>query len=383
MTVQLGRRSIPVFRPAISEEEIDMVTTVLRSGWIGPGPRVAEFERSFATSVGATHAVSTCSGTAALRAALLGAGVQRGDEIILPSFSYISAFQVLLSLGAVPVFADIESTTLTLDPSDVARRLTPRTRGILTVHHGGQLCDVDGLATLADAHGLWVIDDAAHAAGARYGGRPVGSLARATCFSFGAVKNLTTGDGGMVTTNDGELARRIAAYRSLGLDNDTWARYSEGNTGSQRWAYNVDGIGDRLHMNDIAAALGLVQLRRLHALNAVRRALVQRYETALENESAFSSIRPRPGSDPSWHMYTVLMDEAIRDRFVDSMREQAISVGVHYYPVHLYQCARPYQTRLPVTESIWKRVTTFPLYPTMTYDEQNQVIDAALAAVRS
>jgi len=380
MTQPIERKTIPIFRPAISEDEIAAVTAVLRSQWLGPGPVAREFESAFAQAAGSPHSVSTSTGTAALTCLLSGLDVAAGDEVIIPSFTYVALFQAIVGLGAVPVFADIEPGHLTLDPEDVARRITPRTRGIIAVHHGGQLAAMDRLRSLSDTAGVWLIDDAAHAAGARYGDRPVGSLATATYFSFSAVKNLTTGDGGMITTADESLTRRMTRFRNLGIEEDTWARYGEGTeTRSERWAYRMHGLGQRLHLNDVAAAIGIVQLRRLPELNRRRAELVQRYEQAFAGMPGLQSIQARAGTTPSWHMYTVLLDG--RDDFIDQMRGLGLTVGVHYYPVHLYSMARSYRTPLPVTERIWPRVTTFPLYPTMTEDEQESVIEATRSLV--
>ncbi len=369
---------IPIFRPAISDQEIDAAAEVMRSLWLGPGKQVQLFEADFAEAAGANFAISTCNATAALNATLKALEIGPGDEIIIPSFTYISVFQVITSLGATPVFADVEARYLTIDPVDVAGKITPNTRGIVSVHHGGQLADMDALLALAAQHSLWLVDDAAHATGADYRGRRVGSMGTATCFSFSAVKNMTTGDGGMITTSDEQLARKLAQYRNLGLDMDTWARYGKGTEDkSNRWAYNVQGPGQRIHMNNIAAAIGSVQLARLPELNQRRRDLAADYDEAFADIDAFASIRPRPQTTPSWHMYTVLMPR--RDRFVDAMRQQNITVGVHYYPIHLYPIADAYRVELPVTEEIWQQVTTFPLYPTMTSREQERVIEATRA----
>jgi len=202
---------------------------------------VAQFEEAFAQACGVPHAVSTSSGTAALSTAFHGLGLEPGDEVILPSFTYVSLLQCVLACGAVPVFCDIEPSRLTVDPLDVAAKVTGRTKGIVAVHHGGQLADLDTLRDIAESEGLWLIDDAAHAAGASDGGRPVGSLADATVWSFSAVKNLTAGSGGMVTTKNAELAERCGRFRSLGLSQDTWERYgSDSRVKVDRWAYNVD-----------------------------------------------------------------------------------------------------------------------------------------------
>ena len=353
-----------------------MVAT-LESRWLGPGPRVAEFEAGFARFVNSAHAISTNSGTAALATTMAVLGLGPGDEVLIPSFTFMSAFQVIRQLGATPVFADIESSRLTLDPADVERKITPRTRGIVVAHHGGQSADTRSLQNIADQAGAWLIDDAAHAiGGTNEYNQPFGSLCRATCFSFGPVKNLTTGDGGMITTADPELARKLASYRSLGQDLDIWTRYGTGKEPqNQRWLYSIAGPGQRMHMNDIAATLGLLQLRRLPEMNRRRAQLVARYKEAFADIRGFRWVESAPNSQPNWHMFTVLMNH--RDDFVKGMRESGIAVGVHYYPVHLYPIAAPYRTELPVTERIWQRITTFPLYADMTEEDQNRVIRAA------
>jgi perosamine synthetase len=366
--------TIPVFRPDVTEQEVEAVAATLRSGWIGAGPRTAEFEQQFGEAMQVRFAISTGTGTAALQAALAGLGTGPGDEIILPAFTWVSAFQVIRSFGATPVFADIEPDYLTIDPQHVAQLISGRTRGILAVHHGGQLADMEALSRLARAHNLWLLDDAAHACGAMYQGRPVGSLADLTCFSFNAVKNLTTGDGGMVTTNDEQLAHRLRLHRSLGIDWDTYSRYEQ-NKSKCSWIYDVVCEGQRSHMNDIAAAIGLVQLQRLNEMNRKRARLVDRYREAFSDVATFRVVGPRPATQPSHHMCTLRV--ADRDHFVETMRGQGIRVGVHYIPIHLFSVAQPCSQVLPVTETIWREVATLPVYPGMTDSEQDRVIEAA------
>lgn len=373
---------IPVFQPSMSEREISAVAEVLRSRWTGTGARVAALEASFARAVGVPHAISTNSGTAALLSALWGLGVGPGDQVIIPSFTYISVFQMLRRLEVEPVFADIDPLTLTIDPADVAARVTSRTKGIVVVHHGGQLVDMDALARLARDAGIWLIEDCAHAAGATYHGRPAGSLADAACFSFNAVKNLSSGDGGMVTTADGDIAKRVATYRGLGIDKDTWVRYgAEFQPEQKRWFYDIVGPGMRLNMNDITGAIALVQLERLAEMNGARSRRVKVYEAAFDGISAVRTIKPRTDTEPSWHMYTMLMDD--RDGFVDRMREKGVTIGIHYYPIHLYDIAQAYRVPLPVTEELWQRVITFPLFPDMTDAQQDKVIEASLDSLSS
>lgn len=381
--VKAARPQIPIFQPDISEEVIDAVVHTLRSRWLGPGPRVAEFENSFAAYTGAAHAISTCTGTAALKTALWALGAQPGDEIIIPSFTWASIFQVVRSLGATPVFCDIEPLHLTIDPADVKRRISRRTKGIVATHHGGQLCDLTELQRIAAEAGVFLLEDGAHACGASYGRSRIGAAgSRATCFSFNVMKNLAIGDGGMVTCDDVDLAQRCRNYRSLGIDKNTYLRYgAQAGSGSRkRWEYNIVSDGDRLHMNDIAAAIGTVQLRRLSAANSVRAALAGAYQHGLSDIPVFRCISSREGTAPSWHMFTVLMPN--RDAFVERMGGRGVQIGVHYHPLHLYPFAREYATSLPVTEELWRQVTTFPMFPELSAQDQEYVIVCAHEVVR-
>lgn len=370
---------IPVFRPSVGEEEIEAVAATLRSGWLGCGPRVNEFEKAFAGFTGAPFAVAASTCTGAMTAALAALGVGPGDEVIIPSMTWPSIFQVLRSLGAAPVFADLEPHWLTLDPTDVERRVTPRTRGIVVVHHGGHCADLVALAEVAKRHGLWLMDDAAHACGTvAPDGRRVGVHTRLTLFSFNAVKNLCAGDGGAVTTGDEDLAHRIRVFVSLGLDRDTYSRYGPGSERNpRRWRYEIDGPGQRLHMNDITATLALGQLSRLEGMNAIRARLVSRYHEAFADVPGLRVIAARPGSRPSWHMMTLLLDR--RDDLIESLGRQRISAGVHYRPLHTFDAAKPFTARLPVTETVAARTVTLPLYPDLSRADQDRVIAAVLS----
>lgn len=375
MAAQSGQLRIPVFRPDISEEVIAAVAETLRSRWIGPGPKVAAFEKAFAEAAGAEHAVSTSTGTSALKATLAVLGVGPGDEVVVPSFTWISVFQVVRELGAVPVFADIEPDHLTIDPSSVASRLTPRTKCVVAVHHGGQLCDQDSLELLAADAGVYLVIDAAHACGARYRSRPVGGPGpTATCFSFNAMKNLAIGDGGMITTQHADLARRLKTYRSLGIDRDTYARYgaSNGSRGSEQWRYDVASAGERIHMNDIAAAAGLVQLSRLAEGNRRRAAIARRYRAELDGIPGLRVIGARPHTEPSWHMCTVLTGD--RAVFMESLAERGVQTSVHYQPIHLFPFCSDYSGPLPVTDELWRLAVTLPMFVELGDEDQSYII---------
>ena len=249
---------IPVFRPSVSDAEIDAVSEVLRSGWWGLGPVTGRFETAFAAAVGAHRAVGTSSATAALQCLMAALDVE-GGEVVTSALTFVGANHTILHAGARPVFADVEPDTLTLDPVDVERRIGPATRAILATDYGGHPADLDALADIAAARGIPLLEDAAHAMGATYRGRPVGSIATATAFSFHAVKNLAMGDGGAVTTNDEAMADRVGRLRWFGIERDTWSRQSA--TG-YAWDYDVTELGFKAHLSDVAAAVGLVQLER-------------------------------------------------------------------------------------------------------------------------
>lgn len=375
MTAHPGRSWIPVFRPDISEEVIAAVAETMRSRWLGPGPKVAAFEEAFAGSVGAGYAISTATGTAALKASLAVLGVGRGDEVVIPSFTWISVFHVVRELGATPVFADIEPEYLTIDAASVARRLTPRTKCIVAVHHGGQLCDQDSLELLAADAGVYLVIDAAHACGAVYRSRAVGGPGpAATCFSFNAMKNLAIGDGGMITTSHAALARRLGVYRSLGIDRDTYARYGADDQSArgERWRYDIVSPGERIHMNDISAAAGLVQLTRLRQGNCRRAALALRYRAELGAIPGLRVIGARPFTEPSWHMCTLLT--ANRTQFMQALAERGVQTGVHYHPIHQFPFCAEFRASLPVTEELWREVVTLPMFVELSDEDQSYVI---------
>lgn len=360
---------IPVFKPALGNEEIEAVADVLQSGWIGLGPRTAEFERQFAQFCHVPHAVGVNSCTAALDIAARLLNVGPGDEVVVPTMTFVSTAHVVALNRGTPVFADVESRTLNIDPEDVARKITPRTRAVFVTHYGGRPADVDRV--VAAAGGIPVIEDCAHAAGTFYKGRPVGGLGDMGCFSFHAVKNITTGDGGMLTTRNEEWARRAIALRWLGIDRSTWDR-----TELDRhywWKYHVEEIGLKCHMNDIAAAIGLVQLRRLDELNSRRRIILRQYFDGL---SDVPEIELPPADDDmfqsSWHLFCIRCER--RDDLSADLASHGVATGVHYAPIHLYGCYGNSPT-MPVAEREFPRMLTLPLYPDLADGEVQRIIE--------
>jgi perosamine synthetase len=360
---------IQLFKPYMDEEEIQAVSDVLRSGWIGLGPKTAAFEQQFAKFVGAPWAVALNSCTAALDMAVRLLDIGHGDEVIVPTMTFVSTAHAVVYNHAMPIFADVDPDTLNLDLEDVARKITPRTRAIIAVHYGGRPVDMDGLRAIAGD--IPIIEDAAHAAGAEYKGCKCGALGDLGCFSFHAVKNLSTGDGGAITVNRQELAERAKRLRWLGIDRGTWDRTAVDR--SYWWEYNVDEVGLKCHMNDINASIGLVQLRKLPATNQRRHAIAERYHAGLQ-DLAWLTPPPPDSADScaSWHIYCIQCD--CRDDLNLHLQKHEISTGVHYKPIHMYRC---YGNRpcLPKAEALFPRILSLPMHPGLSDDDVDTVID--------
>jgi len=349
---------IPLLKPSCSDLEIKYVTEVLRSGWWGLGPKVEEFERKFASFVGAKYAVAVNSATTALDLALKVHDVKDG-EVIVPALTFISTALVALYNNNKVVFCDIDEKTLCVDWKDIQKKITKNTKAIIPVHYGGHFAGDYQLQPLVPTAHPIVIEDAAHAAGNSMVGKR-----HTTCWSFHAVKNIATGDGGMITTNDENIYKKLMSLRWCGIDKTTWER-SEKRYG---WDYQVTSIGYKAHMNDITAAIGLAQLERIGELNMRRKLRVLEYLHALSSLTWLQL--PEYDEKSNWHMFVVRMDN--RNAFIDYMLSQGISVGVHYKPLTHYDIFP--NTELPVTDNVWKTLVTLPLYPDMTDDEFSYIV---------
>ncbi len=361
--------TIPVFRPSYGEAEFEAVRAVMASGWVGLGPKTAEFEAAFGDYLGVKHAVGVNSGTAALHLAMVAAGVE-GREVITTPLTFVSTNHAILYAGGEPVFADVEAATANIDPDSVRRLVTDRTRAIVCVHYGGRPCRMDALEAIAREHDLALIEDAAHGAGGAYAGRKLGSIGDYGCFSFHAVKNLATGEGGMVVTDDDEAADRFRRLRWLGISKDTWSRESQTH---YSWYYTVTELGFKCHMNDIPAAIGLVQLARLDELNGLRAAWAARYDEALEPFGWIERPVAAPETEPAWHNYAVQTDH--RDDLNTFLADRDISTGVHYIPNNDYDLYAGCRGETPVCARIWKRLLTLPLYPDLTEEDFGRVVE--------
>jgi len=376
-----SNRYIPYALPLIGEEEIQAVTEVLRSDWITTGPKTKQFEADFSRFVDAPHAVALNSCTAALHLALLAAGVGPGDEVITTPLTFCATVNTILHVGATPVLADVDPVTLCLSPEAAAAKITPRTKAIIPVHYAGHPAEMDAFLALAQEHGLAIIEDAAHAVGTSYRGRKVGSIGDYTAFSFYATKNLTTAEGGMLTTPHAEAADRIRVMGLHGISRDAWKRY----TAAGSWYYEVQEAGFKYNMTDMAAALGLAQLARFDAMQDIRRRYADRYNQAF---AELPALELPPGADEArgdvhaWHLYVIRLNpEALtidRDAFLDALKEEGVGTSVHFIPITHHPF---YQRELgvspadtPVASAAYARMLSLPLYPKMTPEDVEEVI---------
>ena len=377
---QLPPRSpaLPYGRQWIGEDDIAAVVDVLRSDWLTTGPRVAEFESALAAATGAREAVAVSSGTAALHLTMLALRIGPGDEVIVPTLTFAASANCVVYCGGTPVFADVDAEALLIDPADVARRITPRTRAIVAVDFAGQPCDYDALRALADEHGLALVADACHSLGAAERGRPTGSLADLTCFSLHPVKNITTGEGGAVTTDDELLARRLRALRNHGVTSDRRERAESG-----AWFYEMVELGFNYRLTDFQCALGQSQLRKLPVFIERRQNLARLYDTAFAGAPGIGRLAVRSDVSHAYHLYVVRVAE--RDRVYGALRDAGIGANVHYIPVHLHPYYRERfgtgEGLCPVAEAAYAEILSLPLFPQLRDEDVAFVAEALGAAV--
>jgi len=382
--------TLPFSRPEIGEEEISEVVGCLRSGWITSGPLTAQFEREFAAAHGAEHALAFSSCTGALHALLLAMDLEAGDEVVVPALTWPSTANMVIACGATPLFADVDPSTWNLSPEAMLRALTPRTRAVIPVHFAGQPADLDGLREALAAAGrgdVAIVEDAAHAAGAGYKGRPIGATRAAgtvaACFSFHPIKNMTTGEGGMLTTDDAELAARVKLWRFHGVQRDAWKAYSAAEKAPA--TYDVVLPGFKYNLTDIQSAIGIHQLRKLPRFNARRAEIAARYRRelaglaglGLPGEAPYEHVHP-------WHLFTVLAPR--RAPFMDRLKSLGIGTGLHFEAVHLHAYYRErYGTRPgthPVAEEVCSRIVSLPLFPSMSEEDVADVVAGVREALR-
>ncbi|KPJ54375.1 pyridoxal phosphate-dependent aminotransferase [candidate division TA06 bacterium DG_24] len=372
--------------PLLGPEEIDEVVDTLRSGWIGTGPKVMEFERRFADYVGASHAVAVSSCTAALHLALSTLGVGAGDEVITSPLTFAATVNVIVQLGATPVFADIVRETMNIDPESIERAITRRTKVIVPVHFAGQPCQMDEIMGIANRHDLDVVEDAAHAVGAMYHGQKVGSLGHLTAFSFYPNKNITTIEGGMVTTESSTWAERIRRLRLHGLSSDAWGRYNS----SKLTLSMVEEPGYKYNMTDVQASLGIHQLSKIERFRRRRRKIAEIYDRAFRPSPYLMLPSVISGIRHAHHLYVVHLNldtlKVDRDRVAGALLAENIGTGIHYIALHLHPFYREWlghrRGDFPNAEDVSARTLSLPLTAGMHDQDAKDVVSAVRKVLR-
>jgi len=370
---------LPYGRQSVDEDDIQAVVSVLRSDWLTTGPKIAEFEEAFAALVGASNAVSFSSGTAALHAAAFAAGLQPGDEAITTPLTFAATANCVLYQGATPVFADVTADTLNIDPEQMAKKVSAKTRAILPVDYAGHPAQLTPILEIAGKHGLVVIEDACHALGAEYRGRRIGNIADMTVFSFHPVKHVTTGEGGMVTTSSQRFAEIMRKFRNHGISSEARQRQSAG-----QWHYEMVQLGFNYRLPDILCALGIQQLKKLDANLARRRQIALRYTEAFREVSGLIPLAVRADENPAWHLYPVRLEleklTTCRAQIFRALRAENIGVNVHYIPVHWHPYYRDQlghkEGECPVAEDAYERLISLPMFHGMSNQDVEDVIEA-------
>ena len=366
-------------KPFISEEEVDEIVDTVRSGWISMGPKTIRFENSFSEYIGVNKSVAVSSWTAAGHLSLEAFGINEGDEVIVPTMTFPATAEIVCYFKAKPVIVDVDEDTLNMSLDAVEKAISPKTKAIIPVHYGGQPCDLDEIHEIAKKHNLKVLEDAAHSLPAKYKGKTIGTISDVTCFSFYATKTLSTGEGGMICTNDEEIAERVKIMRLHGINRDAWKRYTE----SGSWYYEVVAPGYKYNFTDLQASLGLPQLKKVNAMWDSRKRIAAKYTEALKDLDMIQLHTIKPDRDSSWHLFPVrlYLDRLVKNRaqIINELREKNVGVGVHFMPVHqhLYysETFNLSDADYPVASAAFPRLMSLPIYPGMTDENVDKVID--------
>lgn len=365
---------IPYGKQTIEQDDIQAVVDVLKSDFLTTGPKIAEFEQTVADYVGAKYAVAISNGTSALHAACFAAGIGPGDEVITTPLTFAASANCVLYCGGTPVFADVDPKTYNIDPEDIRRKITDRTKAIIAVHLAGQPCDMDAIHSIAREHGLIVIEDGAHALGSVYKGKRVGSLSDMTTFSFHPVKPITTGEGGMIVTDNEDFYKKMVLFRSHGITrDDSMMTRNDG-----PWFYQQFDLGYNYRITDIQCALGCSQMKKLDRFLARRKEIVARYNEAFADCDNIITPYQLSDTESGWHLYIVQVKNCDRRQVFENMREKGIGVNVHYIPVymHPYYQEHGYENvHCANAEEIYSHIISLPLYPGLTSEQQDYVID--------
>jgi dTDP-4-amino-4,6-dideoxygalactose transaminase len=368
------------FYPMIDDAEIDEVVNTLKSGWLTTGPKVKKFETLFSEYIGCKHSVALSSCTAALKLSTIACGIEQRTEVITTPLTFAATANILVQQNITPVFVDVETSTGNIDASLIEDKITEKTRAILPVHYAGHPCEMDEIMSIARENNLWVIEDAAHAVGAEYRGEKIGCIGDLTAFSFYATKNLTTGEGGMLTTNKDELEKRSRIESLHGMSKDAWKRY----TREGSWYYEIVTPGFKFNMTDMQASIGIHQLRKMSKMQKRREQLAARYNDAFDNVPEIDTTKVKEHVKHAWHLFPIFINSNLlkidRAQFIDALRAENIGTSVHFIPLHLH----PYykdtfgfkRGDFPVAEDLYDREISIPLYPAMTDDDLSDVLKA-------
>jgi len=362
--------TIRLSKSCIGEEEKSAVNNVLVEEHLGMGRHVQEFEKKLSNYFDGRNVVCVNSGTAALHLAIMASGIKPHDEILVQSLTYVASYQAIKGAGAIPVSCEVYKNNLTIDLDDAEKKITPKTKAIMPVHYSGGVGDLDAIYKFAERHQLRVIEDAAHAFGTKYKEKLVGSFGDTSCFSFDGIKNITSGEGGAIVTNDLALVEYAKDARLLGVEKDTEKRYKAGRS----WDFNVHHQGYRYHMSNINAAIGIVQLGRVKEFASARCKLAKKYDEAFFNNQKLTTINHKY-DDVVPHIYTIRLKSGNRDELKNELAKKNIESGVHYYPNHLLKYFGDSEETLKVTEDIYSKILTIPLHPDLTEENQSLVIE--------
>jgi dTDP-4-amino-4,6-dideoxygalactose transaminase len=366
-------------KPFISEEEVDEIVDTVRSGWLSMGPKTIRFENNFSEYIGVNKSVAVSSWTAAGHLTLEAFGIKEGDEVIVPTMTFPATAEIVCYFKAKPVIVDVDEDTLNISLEAIEKAITPKTKAIIPVHYAGQPCDLDEIHAIAKKHNLKVLEDAAHSLPAKYKGKTIGTISDVTCFSFYATKTLSTGEGGMICTNDEEIAERVKIMRLHGINRDAWKRYTE----SGSWYYEVVAPGYKYNFTDLQASLGLPQLKKVDAMWNSRKRIAAKYTEALKDLDMIQLHTIKPDRESSWHLFPVrlYLDRLTKNRaqIINELREKKVGVGVHFMPVHqhLYysETFNLSDVDYPVASAAFPRLMSLPIYPGMTDENVDKVID--------
>ena len=377
---------IPFHKPMVTDDEINEVVETIRSGWWTTGSKTLKFESEFNSFIGSKFSLAVSSWTAAAHLALEASGLREGDEAIVPAVTFTATAEIVCYFKAIPVIVDVQVDSFNISPDEIEKHITEKTKAVIPVHYGGNPCDMDEIKSLSQLHNLRIIEDAAHSLPAKYKGKTVGTIGDVTCFSFYVTKTLATGEGGMICTDDEEIAKRCSIMRLHGINSDAWKRYSS--EGS--WYYEVVAPGYKYNFTDIQASLGLAQLKKINMMQAARKNIFEKYNSLFADNELIKLYKYKDEVEPSYHLYPVLLDidrlKITRSQMIDELKNLGIGTSVHFIPLYRHPFYRETFNldikNYPVSEYIYPRIITLPIWPGMTDAQLDKVTESLNSLTR-